>query len=93
MSKKTNKPVTLKDRSVLPAGQTVTEWKVNGNDNHCRLASGHVVRVTNAFKSPSMATLERYSHGLSKSVLGNTVEPDGHDSEGSPSWLLVMGMI
>lgn len=28
-----------------------------------------------------------------ESVLGNTVEPDGYDEDGSPSWLIVYGLI
>ena len=43
---------------------------------------------------PSLKTLEKYVYdGICKSVLGNNVEPDGWDSQGSPSWLLAMGLI
>ena len=46
------------------------------------------------FKVPSMAALEKYSDdGIAKSMLGNKVEPDGYDDMGSPSWLLVVGVI
>lgn len=31
--------------------------------------------------------------GVATSVLGFTVEPDGHDHEGSPAWPLVMGVL
>lgn len=43
---------------------------------------------------PSFKTLERYSFDcVAESTAGNTVEPDGWDSEGNPSWLLVLGMV
>lgn len=44
-------------------------------------------------KVPSMRTLTQMGEGLSKSVTGKTVEPDGYGPDGSPSWLLVLGMI
>lgn len=45
-------------------------------------------------KEPSLSMLEKWdSEGYSKSLLGKKVEPDGYDSNGMPSWLLVMGMI
>jgi hypothetical protein len=46
------------------------------------------------FKEPSTKTMEKWmASGMAKSVFGHTVEPDGWDSDGSPSWLLVLGMI
>jgi hypothetical protein len=46
------------------------------------------------FKTPSVNTLERWSFdGVAKSVTGKRCEPDGHGDDGSPSWLLVLGMI
>ena len=45
-------------------------------------------------KTPSFKSLEKQSYdGVAKSVLGNRVEPDGFDQYGSPSWLLVAGVI
>lgn len=45
-------------------------------------------------KAPSLGTLEKWSmDGVAKSLMGKQVEPDGHDSDGSPSWLLVLGYI
>ena len=50
--------------------------------------------ATIGLKMPSLATLERYaSEGIAKSVFGARVEPDGWDAQGSPSWLLVAGVI
>ena len=46
------------------------------------------------FKPPTIKTMEKWSEsGIARSVFGKKVEPDGYDSEGSPSWLLVMGLI
>ena len=43
---------------------------------------------------PSVKTLEKWSDsGKCKSVFGKTVEPDGVDPEGAPSWLLALGLI
>lgn len=45
-------------------------------------------------KPPTLSTLERRnSSGISKSVTGKIVEPDGFGPDGSPSWELVMGII
>jgi hypothetical protein len=45
-------------------------------------------------KVPSLATLEKYSDdGIAKTVTGQKTEPDGHGQDGSPSWLLVIGVI
>ena len=46
------------------------------------------------FKPPTMKTLEKYSlDSVAKSVTGKRCEPDGYGPDGSPSWLLVLGMI
>ncbi len=52
------------------------------------------VRASSAFKAPSIRQLEKWSNdGVCKSIGGNTTEPDGWSHDGSPSWLLAMGMI
>ena len=44
--------------------------------------------------SPTINTMEKWTeNGVAKSVSGQTVEPDGWDSKGNPSWLLVLGYI
>ncbi len=43
---------------------------------------------------PSLATLERWGNDcMCETVTGDEVEPDGVGPDGSPSWLLVLGMI
>lgn len=58
-----------------------------------RLADAHKA-VTGIGKMPSLRTLERYSmDGVAKTPTGHRTEPDGYGPDGSPSWLLVMGVI
>ena len=46
------------------------------------------------FKTPSMRMLEKWSEdGVCLTPTGKRVEPDGYGPDGSPSWLLAMGMI
>lgn len=55
-------------------------------------SEGYVIKKE--VKAPSLATLEKWSNdGVAKSLMGKRVEPDGHDPEGSPSWLLTLGFI
>lgn len=45
-------------------------------------------------KKPSIATMERWMDtGIAKALDGCRVEPDGTCPHGSPSWMLVLGMI
>jgi len=45
-------------------------------------------------RTPSVSTLERWSNGgTCKTVTGHVTEPDGTGTDGSPSWLLILGMI
>jgi hypothetical protein len=89
----TQKTIKLKSGVTLDKGIPVSEWKVNGSDSLCRLATGQVVRVTSAFKEPSIDSLEKWSEGIAKAIDGAQVEPDGYSPDGAPSWLLVCGLI
>lgn len=45
-------------------------------------------------KPPGMAALERMTNdGVVTTVTGRKTEPDGYGDDGSPSWLLVIGVI
>jgi hypothetical protein len=94
---KTQKDIPLKDGSTLPKGLPVSF--LSDSDSRCLVHSpAHSeplrVRITSAFKAPSMASLERWSYdSICKTPTGKRVEPDGHGSDGSPSWLLVFGLI
>ena len=50
--------------------------------------------VTGFAKPPATITLHRWSlDGVCKTVTGYKVEPDGIGPDGSPSWLLALGLI
>ncbi len=94
---KTQKTITLKDGSTLPKGLPVKF--IPGKDSRCLVSSpAHPaplqVRITSAFKTPSVSTLDRWSNeAVVKTPTGKRTEADGHGEDGSPSWLLVLGLI
>ena len=88
----------------IPAGTSVnviidkdnpTKMTIEGNDISIKTRSS---RWNNLFKKngkiPSEKTIEKWVYdSVCKSLNGANVEPDGWDSNGSPSWLLALGMI
>ena len=51
-------------------------------------------KFTKMQKPPGMRALQkRQFDGISKSVVGEKVEPDGYGPTGAPSWELVLGII
>lgn len=45
-------------------------------------------------EAPTMEELQEWVYdSVCNSINGETVEPDGYDEEGFPSWLLALGMI
>ena len=90
----TTRPVTLKSGRIVTSGTEVVEWGYKGIPTMCRLECGAIVRIRSAFKPPRFETLERWMiDGVARSVGSKRVEPDGVDDEGSPSWLIALGMI
>ncbi len=99
---KTQKEIKTKSGEILPKGSPVTfrglDEESTRNSSLC-LVQGirpepYKVRITSAFKSPSIEQLAEWvNDGVCESILGETVEPDGCDEHGSPSWLLALGMI
>jgi hypothetical protein len=108
MSEHTTKlEVTLRDGTVLPKGLCTIQWKNGyaylwgcgkryGVEVHF---DGKKINPMTAAKMlgisiPDEEQLEEWVvDSVCESVLGYTVEPDGIDEEGSPSWLMAMGMI
>lgn len=85
----TKRDIKLKDGSTLAKGSPVT---FDGT-NIC-LVMGKRVRISSAFVAPSVATLQKWSNDSKcKTPTGKTVEPDGVDEYGCPSWLMVLGYI
>lgn len=73
------------DRIYVTIGQTVYQTGLTNK--------GHE-RFTGIGKVPGLRTLEKYSNdGIAKTVTGEKTEPDGFGSDGSPSWMLVVGII
>jgi len=102
-----NKEIKFKNGLVIPvgtsltltfiAGQTVAELTggaAGGVPVTLKLRCSSLPRYFSKFKEPSIKTMEKWSdNGIAKSMLGKNVEPDGHDDEGSPSWMLVLSLI
>ena len=97
--------IKMKDGGVLPVGKKFSiRWEetVNGHrprvkacgaDYEYKISNGTAIKMLGK-KQPSLSSLSRWeSNGNCKSLLGETVEPDGTDSYGSPSWLLFLGLI
>ena len=92
----TEKQIRLKSGVILPAGLPVRFYK--DRPNACTVANpdgkAYLVRVKNAFEVPSINELEDFaSDSVCPSIFGHTVEPNGWDHKGSPSWLLALGLI
>jgi hypothetical protein len=93
----TAKDLSLKDGTIIPKG-TVLDWKGPGKMETVGLFDYRgrelKMRYRSVIQTPSMDELEEWSNdGICESVFGERVEPDGHDEDGAPSWLLAMGMI
>ena len=59
-----------------------------------RVAILRLPLLVTGFAKPTYAMLERWSmEGVGKTPTGKTTEPDGYAPDGSPSWMLVMGLI
>ena len=98
------KPVTKEITLTIPTGSPV-EWRfIEGNNQRIEIKFEDKVKtlsiisasrkLTNFTSEPSLRTMEKWmDNGVAFSVTGKRVEPDGHGEDGSPSWLLVMGLI
>lgn len=75
-------------------------------NTHCRITPANRIGVTISIsylklsrmvyeiELPTMEELQEWVYdSVCNSVTGDTVEPDGHDEHGFPSWLLALGMI
>ena len=67
---------------------------INDEPKELKLRTSSLPRYFSRFKMPGLKTLERWSFdGVAKSMMGKPIEPDGYDEFGSPSWLLVAGVM
>lgn len=101
---KVKRRLVSKGGSVIEAGDIVDVSMYSGSDGRVILQSDGcriIIRSDSCYdklegfmKEPSMRVLGRWvDDGIAKSIRGKRVEPDGHDSDGFPSWLLVLGII
>lgn len=93
----TKKPIKLKSGAVLPKGCDL-RWEngnaiVNDGDRDYKIGARTAARALD-LRLPTFEDLERWTYdSVCESVLGETVEPDGYDEHGSPSWLIAYGLI
>jgi len=92
---KTEREIKLKTGATLPKGLPVTFNKEIPSTCTVYFDREYKVRVCSAFTRPSMEEMEDVviSDAACPSIAGYDVEPDGWDCEGTPSWLLALGMI
>lgn len=67
-------------------------FEYKGSLRVSRLINAHNT-FTGFSKPPGERALETYADGISKTPTGYKTEPDGHGEDGSPSWLLVLGLM
>lgn len=86
----------------LPAGMEVSvTWDGIQPSLHAPLVRPEPFKITNkaiaalfGLNFPNLEQVMEWSNdGVAESVLGESVEPDGYDKYGSPSWLLTLGVI
>jgi hypothetical protein len=97
----TIKPIKLKDGSEIPTGaqiswskgQAAVTWSQDGEVRTGRISALRAADVL-GIEKPSDAQVSKWViDSVCESILGAEVEPDGFDPQGSPSWLLAMGLI
>lgn len=93
----TENPIKLKDGSTIPAGVplvwhglgAVVEW----HGRKTKISTLGAARALD-ISIPSDEDLDHWvCDSVCESIMGEMVEPDGHDEHGSPSWLLALGLI
>jgi len=102
----TIKESTLKDGTVIPKGARVQvdfsekypyflTLDIEGLGRTLSLnPSGAYKKLRGFTKPPSVRTMEKWSNdAIAKTITGKRTEPDGFGPDGSPSWMLVMGVI
>jgi len=89
---------------VIPAGTALEIYFSQVNPSRIYFEFGGHLRaiqcqhgfanITGINKCPSLKTLEKWSNdGVAKTITGDRTEPDGYGCDGSPSWLLAIGVI
>lgn len=101
---KFKKTIHLKDGSIIEQGTNVLvkfindymlELHVTNKDKKIIMKTIIAQYVLTKFrKEPSTEKLFNWGNtGIAQSVTGKKCEPDGYGNDGSPSWMLVLGVI
>lgn len=101
---KFKKDVKLKSGVVLPKGaeaqvkynhSVIAEVTVEGVEKPVRISVEGLTQLLEGYpKMPPISRLEKMSNdGIATTPTGKRTEPDGYGDDGSPSWMLVAGVI
>ena len=94
--------IHLKDGTLIKEGtnatvefETDTLAVIRIDDRVIKVASSKLPYFLTKFKSePSIKTMFNWSNtGIARTITGKKCEPDGYGNDGSPSWMLVLGVI
>ena len=99
----TYKDIKLKNGQIIPKNTKGFAYPIKDQDFACEFTyytgkeakdNTIILRYGSLFQPPKTEELSEWVFdSVCDSILGESVEPDGHDSEGFPSWLLALGMI
>ena len=105
MDSTSKNPITLKSGRVFPAGQNfnvlpsedrpdfVAVCYPASGDSEFRIPYSKLPKYFNDFPPITEQEIEdAIMDFCCPSISGESVEPDGHDSHGFPSWLLALGL-
>jgi hypothetical protein len=95
---------TLRDGRVIPSGipieitfneTAIAAITCDGFETPVKIRLSNAYKWIKGFKAPpSTKVMERWmDDGIAKTVTGKRVEPDGIGPDGSPSYLIVLGLI
>jgi hypothetical protein len=73
----------------------IADVTVEGVEKPVKISVEALTRLLDGYpKMPSLSRLEKMSSdGIATTPTGKRTEPDGYGDDGSPSWLLVAGVI
>lgn len=94
-SRRTNETVTVPADAIISwaDGKALATWCEYPETKSVRISAATAARAL-GIEAPDIEQLEEWVHNDNcESVLGERIEPDGIDEHGSPSWLLVLGMV
>lgn len=96
-SAKNHEAILHKDEEVTiswPDKERAEICLVSNGKNTVNLKTENLPKYFDEIEMPSDEELEDMIHdSICLSVFGNDIEPDGWDHEGSPSWLMAMGIV